>query len=111
MDHRSKVASPQRWQMALQRAFHEGVRVYQSNLTGDWIATSGTTNGKFYELQVYRGGMFATCSCDAGEHNDPVCKHLAMFHFNAGNLELDEFVVPIPPKHRDGIMQAVRCRG
>jgi hypothetical protein len=87
-----KVATPERWQEALHRAFEQGVKVSQINHSGQWIATSGTRNGESYEITVFRREEdFAIlgCSCLAGEHDDPVCKHRARWLFEHDMLEFD----------------------
>jgi hypothetical protein len=88
----AKVATPERWQQALHRAINEGVKVSQINHSGQWIATSGTRNGESYEITVFRHeDDFAIlgCSCLAGEHHDPVCKHRARWLFEHDMLEFD----------------------
>lgn len=85
--HPSKLASPQRWQEALQRGIHEGVTVRQLAGSGLWLATSGTQPDVAYELTV-RGLIVDSCSCPAGEHGDDVCKHRAVWYHQAGVLGL-----------------------
>lgn len=86
-----KVATYERWQEALHRAIKEGVKVSQINHSGQWIATSGTRAGESYEIMVFWKDDMAVlqCSCLAGEHNDPVCKHRARWFFEHDMLEFD----------------------
>jgi hypothetical protein len=90
-----KFATPDRWQVALQRALKEGVRVWQSELTGAWVATSGTLSGKYYELEIFTHTEppTITCTCEAAENNDPVCKHRARWYWEHDFLEIDDTLV------------------
>jgi len=93
----TKPDTPERWQEALTRALYDGVRVYQSPYTGEWVATSGSLIGRFYHLEVYpsrRSKPVITCDCPAAEHEDPVCKHRARWYFDHNYLDLDVWAVP-----------------
>lgn len=66
-----------RWEEALGRARHEGLRVRE---LGDlahptFLVDSGSCEGKVYEVTE-----FGWCSCEAAKHGDPVCKHRALLH-------------------------------
>lgn len=87
---RPRVATPERWQRALERALSEGIEVRQVNSSGMWVANSGTHAGVAYMLEIV-GGVVRSCSCPAGEFGDPVCKHAARYYFDAGLLD------PEPP--------------
>lgn len=87
---RPRVATPERWQAALDRAITEGVQVRQLAGCGAWIATSGTDASVAYEVEV-TGTVAHGCSCLAGLNDDPVCKHRAAFYLAAGVLD------PQPP--------------
>lgn len=85
-----KEASPARWQLALRRALAENIKVVQVKDTGQWIATSGSEQGKAYVLEVV-GGLVRSCSCAACEEwKDPVCKHRAKWFYDAGLLDVAE---------------------
>jgi hypothetical protein len=84
------VASPARWQQALNRAISEGIQVRQLAGSGAWVATSGSNAGTAYELAV-TGTVAHGCSCLAGLNDDPVCKHRAAWYLAAGLLD------PEPP--------------
>jgi hypothetical protein len=84
----NRQSGPQRWQAALCRALEEGVTVRQVNANGMWVAASGTDRSMAYLLEI-TGGIVHSCTCPAGQHGDPVCKHRAQWYFNAGLLSLD----------------------
>src|SRR5688500_10927905 len=86
---RRKQASPERWQAALVRAVADHVTVRQVNANGMWVASSGTAAVMAYLLEV-TGGIVRSCTCPAGQFNDPVCKHRARSYFDAGLLDLDD---------------------
>src|SRR5829696_3446475 len=92
---RNRQASPERWQRALARALADHVTVRQVNANGMWVATSGTDAAMAYLLEV-TGGIVHSCTCPAGQFNDPVCKHRARWYYDAGLLELDD-PEPEPP--------------
>lgn len=89
---RPRVASPERWQKAAQRALAEGIEVRQVNSSGIWVASSGTHANVAYVLEIV-GGVVRSCSCPAGEFGDPCCKHAARFYLDAGLLDPE----PDPP--------------
>jgi hypothetical protein len=89
---RTRVENPARWMKAAERAEHEGVRVYQLQGSGQWVATSGSQQGVAYELLV-TGNVAHGCDCLAGLNSDPVCKHRAAFYLLIGALDL----TPEPP--------------
>ncbi|MFT4040721.1 MAG: hypothetical protein QM692_21250 [Thermomicrobiales bacterium] len=66
--------APERWQKALERADKEGVQVVVINVTGQWVASSGTKPGMGYQLALKDGEL--TCSC-AASNWDGLCKHKA----------------------------------
>lgn len=82
---RTRTASPERWVRAAERARTEGIRVYQVSSTGQWIASSGSDAYTAYELNVWPGGH-VTCTCQAAQHGDMVCKHRAAYHLAMGTL-------------------------
>ena len=84
-----KAATPARWQDAALRARREGVEVYQVNDSGMWIAASGTRAGVAYTLEVING-IVISCSCEAAEFRDPVCKHRAAWALAHGLIVIDE---------------------
>lgn len=79
----ARVSTPERWEKAKERAQKEQVHVAQLNLTGMWIATSGTKPGLAYQLTV-SNGIAHSCTCAAQNGNDPVCKHRAAFYLLTG---------------------------
>ena len=103
-----RQASPERWQAALARALAEGVTVRQVNANGMWVASSGTDATMAYLLEV-TGGIVHSCTCPAGQFNDPVCKHRARWYFDAGVLDLDD-PEPEPPASAAPV-SCFRCRG
>src|SRR5215217_7264061 len=90
-----RQASPERWQAALARALADHVTVRQVNANGMWVASSGTDAAMAYLLEV-TGGIVHSCTCPAGQFNDPVCKHRARWYYDAGLLDLDD-PEPDPP--------------
>lgn len=92
MQRRNRTASPERWQKALARGLAEGVQVRQLNDSGAWVATSGTDANVAYLLPV-TGDVAHGCTCPAGQHDDPVCKHRAIFYHLIGLLDPE----PEPP--------------
>lgn len=86
----ARVATPERWARAAERARAEGIEVRQVASTGQWVATSGTHANVAYLMEVVAGTVRA-CTCPAGEHGDPCCKHAAAFYLSSGLLD------PEPP--------------
>ena len=86
---RPRQATPERWQAALGRAVAERVQVRQLAHSGAWVATSGTDAALAYQVDV-TNGIAHGCTCEAGQHNDPVCKHRAMYYHLVGMLDLAE---------------------
>ena len=85
-----RANTPDRWQAALQRALLEGVQVRQLAGSGAWVATSSTDPGAAYEVTPW------TCECQAGQYDDPVCKHRAALHLRLGRLQpADETLVAV----------------
>ncbi len=76
----NRTNTPDRWQAALRRALVEGVQVRQLAGSGAWVATSSSDPGAAYEVTPW------TCECQAGQHDDPVCKHRAALHLRLGRL-------------------------
>jgi len=91
-----RAPSPARWQGALRRALAAGVQVRQIGSTGQWIATSATDPTAAYELAIVNGVAHG-CTCQAGQHGDPVCCHRARWWFAAGLLSLEaDPAAPLP---------------
>jgi hypothetical protein len=105
----NRQATPERWQAALIRAIAERVTVRQVNANGVWVATSGTDATMAYLLEV-TGGIVHSCTCPAGQFNDPVCKHRARWYFDAGLLDLND-PEPDPPALGATSVVCFRCRG
>lgn len=80
-----RIATPERWAKAAERARAEGVQVRQVASTGQWVATSGSDANVAYLMEV-TGTVAHGCSCLAGVNGDPVCKHRAAFYLAAGLL-------------------------
>src|SRR5215211_9520361 len=91
----NRVASPERWQRAAERALAEGIQVRQVNASGMWVASSGSQANVAYLLEI-TGSLVHSCSCPAGTFGDPCCKHAARFYLDAGLLDLDD-PEPDPP--------------
>jgi len=87
LQQQARADTAQRWLDAAHRAQSEGVRVYQLQSSGAWVATSGRTRGVAYEIAV-TDNVAHGCACPACEHGDPVCKHRAAFYLLVGALEL-----------------------
>lgn len=75
--------SPERWQKALERADKEGVQIVLINVTGSWVANSGTKPVMGYQLELKSGNL--TCSC-AASNWDGLCKHKARWMERHGLL-------------------------
>lgn len=105
---RRRQATPERWQKALRRALDEGVRVAQLNDSGAWVATSGSDRAVAYLLAV-TGDVAHGCTCPAGQHDDPVCKHRAAFYHLIGALDPDP--EPDPPAPAVAAVACFRCHG
>ena len=88
-----RVATPQRWQAALKRALGGNVQVRQLNTSGAWVATSSTDPALAYTLEVV-AGVARSCTCEAGQHGDPICCHRAMYYHRAGMLDVEEGPCP-----------------
>ena len=85
-----RTGTPARWRAAIKRAIKEGIEVRQLAGSGAWVAASGSDAGAAYEVAV-SGGVAHGCTCPAGAHGDPVCKHRAAFYHTVGVLD------PEPP--------------
>jgi hypothetical protein len=103
----ARRATPERWQRALARGLAEGVTVRQVNDSGAWVATSGTDATMACLLEV-TGNVAHGCSCPAGEHDDPVCKHRAAYFILIGAL--DPTPEPDPPAPAAPVV-CFSCRG
>ena len=79
----SRRQSLDRWQSALKRATDKGVKIFQIESTGVYVATSGSRPITAYQTDGIR------CECPAGVAGDPVCQHRAKFWQAMGMLELD----------------------
>lgn len=96
LQSRTRVENPARWKKAAERAVAEGIRVYQLQGSGAWVATSGTDASTAYELEV-TGNVAHGCSCLAALNNDPCCKHKAAYFVAIGALSLaPEPKPPVP---------------
>ncbi|MFT4040961.1 MAG: hypothetical protein QM692_22450 [Thermomicrobiales bacterium] len=91
---RVRTESPIRWQKAAERAVAEGIRIYQLQGSGAWIATSGSDASTAYELDI-TNNVAHGCSCLAGLSGDPCCKHRAGFYVLIGAIDLTP--EPEPP--------------
>ncbi len=80
-----RLASPARWQAAVARALEQGLALRCEASTGMAIAPSGN----HAKLAYVTDG--ATCTCQAGENCDPICKHRALCWHERGALD------PEPP--------------
>jgi hypothetical protein len=90
----------------LARGLAEGVTVRQLNDSGAWVATSGTDATLVYLLEI-TGNIAHGRTCPAGQHDDPVCKHRAVYYHLISALDLD--LEPDPPA--PGAVVCFRCRG
>jgi hypothetical protein len=106
----NRVTSPERWQAALSRALTDNVTVRQVNANGMWVATSGTDAVMAYLLEV-TGGIVHSCTCPAGQYNDPVCKHRARWYYDAGLLDLDDDTPEPPPATPAAPVLCWHCQG
>ena len=88
MTRAGRPATPERWSAAARRAIEEGVEVRQINDSGAWVASSATDPVLCYLLEVSEG-LVLRCSCPAGAHGDPCCKHAARFYLDAGAIAVD----------------------
>lgn len=69
---RPNADTPARWFAALERAQARNIQVWQDRESGDFLALSSDAT-KVYTVRWY------TCTCAAGEADDPVCVHRAAF--------------------------------
>jgi hypothetical protein len=100
---KSRQASPERWQRALQRALFAGVAAKQLAGSGAWIVASASRPGVAYETD----GI--ACTCEAAMlGGDPVCLHRAAFWHAQGVLDLDD---PEPPPPALGAIACFACHG
>jgi hypothetical protein len=100
---RTKQASPERWQRALQRALFAGVDAKQLAGTGQWVVSSASRPGPAYRTD----GI--ACDCEAAMlGGDPVCLHRAAYWYAVGVLERGS--EPEPPAPAAPIV-CFRCRG
>lgn len=86
-----RVATRERWVKALQRAFDNGVQVFQVASTGAWIATSTSKPGIAHQTDGIE------CSCEAWLNGDPICTHRAAVLHALGKLDLDTDPEPTTP--------------
>jgi hypothetical protein len=93
---RIRHSTPKRWQAALSRALAEGVTVRQVNANGMWVASSGSDRTMAYLLEIM-GGVVHSCTCPAGQHGDPVCKHRAQWYYDVGLLDFQDDSPEPPP--------------
>lgn len=103
-----RVASPERWQNAAQRAIAEGIQVRQVNTSGMWVANSGSQANVAYLLEI-TGTIVQSCSCPAGTFGDPCCKHAARFYLDIGVLHVDD-PEPDPPALGASV-SCIQCNG
>ncbi len=90
---RPRVASPERWQQALDRAMTAGLTA--ATVAGDprhWFVASASRPGVGYLVGV-TPDLPPSCLCDAGLHGDPVCQHRALILDRLGLLPRP----PAPP--------------
>jgi hypothetical protein len=80
-----RTASPERWAQVSARAITEDVQMRQVGATGQWMANSGTDPHLAYLVGI-TGGIAHDCTCLAGQHDDPVCKHRAAYDLLIGML-------------------------
>jgi hypothetical protein len=100
---RTRLASPERWQRALQRAQFAGVEAKQLAGSGEWVVSSASRPGIAYRTD----GI--TCDCEAAMlGGDPVCLHRAAYWYAQVVLELDP--EPEPPALVAPVV-CFRCRG
>jgi hypothetical protein len=85
----TRIASPERWQHAAERAIVEGTEVRLVNASGMWVANSGSQANVAYLLEI-TGSIVQSCSCPAGSFGDPCCKHAARFYLDAGLLDPED---------------------
>lgn len=76
----TRTSTPSRWRTALKRALSEGIEVRQLQGSGMWIATSASDPNAAYEVSPWE------CECQAGQFDDPVCKHRAALLLKLGRL-------------------------
>lgn len=76
-----RKATPARWQMALARALAGNYRML-TDVAGEsaYVFAAGG-DGTLYHTDG------VSCDCQAGQHDDPVCKHRALFWHAQGLLE------------------------
>jgi hypothetical protein len=87
---RTRTASQERWQRALQRALFAGVGAKQLAGSGEWVVASASLPGVAYRTDG------VSCDCEAAMlGGDPVCLHRAAYWYAIGVLELD--AEPDPP--------------
>ena len=75
---RQRVAGPERWAKALERAVAAGVEPLQIAGSGEWVCTSASRLNV-----VYRTDGVA-CECEAAFAGDPVCCHRAAVRYALG---------------------------
>jgi hypothetical protein len=105
---RSRVENPARWMRAAERAITERIQVCQLQGSGQWIATSGSSTGVAYAVEV-TGNVAHGCDCLAGMNGDAVCKHRAAFYLLIGALNLPPETDP--PALGSTSVICFRCRG
>jgi hypothetical protein len=79
-----RVATPERWAKALERAIASGIEPLQIAGTGEWVVTSASKLGTVYRTDGIN------CECEAAVHGDEVCQHRAVVLFVLGRLSFPE---------------------
>jgi hypothetical protein len=77
-----RIATQERWQAALRRAFDEGLQARVVERFGVVVVTSGSQSRISYATNGF------DCTCLAGEYEDPICKHRALYWHECGVLDL-----------------------
>jgi hypothetical protein len=78
---RVRGESPERWQMALQRAFTVGLEVFRLADSRELVVSSASQFDLLHRTDGER------CTCEAARHGDPVCTHRAVARFVRGLLD------------------------
>jgi hypothetical protein len=82
----SETATPEQrakaWRDARDRARKHGIRVFQVEGSGQWIATSSKP-GVAYALTVVRNVAYG-CECAGADYGNDVCMHKAAFYDHIG---------------------------
>ena len=85
---RPRVATPARWQAALERAIANGLEVFQVADTGERFVTSASRLDTLHRTDGY------ACTCEAAVAGDEVCQHRAVVRHLLGWLPESEPIAP-----------------